>query len=141
MKPYVFLLLSIVISVSFIGCVSTSGNSSSPSTAQQVETALLTVANVVQTINTGFLTAAPTVEQILTLTHNAGDAQVLANVANQDSTLTPALNTLAAQINTAVKASVAAGATPAQQQAAVSAAVSPSAISAIVAPIAAATPK
>lgn len=102
-------------------------------TAQKVQNALLTVDNVLQQLNTGVQTAAPTVEAILTMTHNQGDATAVNKVAADSAAATPAITAL---LNS-VQAAIAASQTPAQQIAAVNAATSPQTAAAIVAPIAA----
>jgi hypothetical protein len=106
------------------------------STATQIENGLLTAENILQQFNTGLQTVAPTVDTILTLTHNQGDAAAVNNVATQSAAMTPALTTLLSAVNTAIKAS-----TPgASQIAAVNAALSPATAAAIAAPVAAANP-
>lgn len=131
------LCLSAFFSIGTTGCASNGTLTPAAQTdASNVENALLTAANVLQQLNTGLQTAAPTVETLLTLTHNQGDAQSVNNIVATTAAATPALTTLLANVQTAIKAAT----TPASQIAAVNAATTPAAIAQIVAPIAAAAP-
>jgi len=117
------------------GCAAGGGLTPAAQTdVTNVETALNTVANVLQQANTGFQTAAPTLETILTLTHNQGDAAAVNDLAVQTKAVTPAITTLLNQVNTAIASAT----TPAAQQAAVNTALSQSSVGAIVNTVAAA---
>ena len=129
------LLVTLLSCMALVGCATSSGTSSTTSTAAKVQSALLTVSNVIQQLNTGLQVAAPTVNAILTLTHNQGDASAVNQVAQDSAAFTPALQSLLNTVQTAIASSQ----TPAQQIAAVNAAVSPQTVSAIVAPITAAS--
>lgn len=133
---YLFLLcLGCVPAVMLSGCISDGTLTPAvTSDAAKVESALGTVANVLQQFNTGLQTAAPTIDALLTVTHNQGDADYVNNVVATTAAATPALTTLLANVQTAIKTAT----TPAAQIAAVNAALSPASISAVVAPIAAA---
>lgn len=142
-------LLSIVIGAyALFGCATkttttapASGTTPVTTTSKiaQVESTLLTVANVIQQVNSGLLAAAPTVESILTLTHNQGDSTQIAGLANNDAVISAGVSTLLSNVQNAITASQAINAPPAAQQAAISAAITPAAVAAIVAPIAAVT--
>ena len=146
-KSYKFLPLSILCSLVLFGCApnQSTGSSTLPvavapaaptvSTATKVQNALLTVDNVLQQLNTGVQTAAPTIEAILTMTHNQGDASAVNQVAVDSAAATPAI---AALLNT-VQVAIASSTTPAAQIAAVNAATSPQTAAAITSPITPAT--
>lgn len=133
MKKFHSILIVPIVSLAMFACTST--GQISPGAAADIQTALLTVGNVIQQLNTGLRTVAPSAEAILALTHNQGDAASVNDVITQSNAGSAALTTLLANVSTAIQAAT----SPAAQQAAVSAAVSPQAVSAIVAPIAAAT--
>jgi hypothetical protein len=122
-----FLLIA-PLALFFTGCTSTGGIS--PTADTDLQNALLTVANVVQQLNTGVQTIGPSVSTILSMTDNQGDATAVNNVIAKSATGETALETLLANVSTAVQNA----STPAAQQAAVSAAVSPAAVAAIVSP-------
>jgi hypothetical protein len=100
-----------------------------------------TIAAAIQTINTGLLAAAPTINELLVATGNSGDATAFSKLISTDTTVsalaTPLVNALLANVQTAITAS--AGQGPAVQQAAVNAALSTPAVNAVVAPVIAAT--
>lgn len=128
------LYLTIPLILCLFGCATTSTGASATSTSTKIQNALLTASNVLQQLNDGLQTAAPTVDALLTLTHNQGDAAAVNNVASESAAFTPALQALLATLNTAIKSST----TPTAQIAAVNTALSPATTSVIVAPIAAA---
>jgi hypothetical protein len=140
MKLKSILSLLACFALSSCGTTSTTTTTTAPpaalpttSTAAKVQSALLTIDNVLQQLNTGVQTAAPTIEAILTMTHNQGDATAVNKVAVDSAAATPAITALLNSVQTAIAAST----TPAQQIAAVNAATSPQTAAAIVAPIAA----
>lgn len=131
MKKFLFLPF-LIITFFFFGCSSTGTGST---VVTDIENALLTSENVLQQLNTGVQTVAPTLSTLLTMTHNQGDATAVNNVASESAALTPALTALLGSVQTAISSST----TPSAQVAAVNVALSPATASAIVAPIAAAT--
>lgn len=127
------LVIPILAAFCLFGCATNGGSTNS--TVTDVQNGLNTVAHVLQQLNTGLQTAAPTVSALLTLTHNQGDAAAVNSVASESAAFTPALQTLLTSVQTAIASST----TPTAQIAAVNTALSPATVSAIVAPIATAT--
>ena len=126
-----FACIGFLVTAPITGCAS--NGSLTPTAATDIQNALLTSENVLQQLNTGLQTAAPSIDTLLTLTHNQGDASAVNNVVAESAAAAPALNALLATVNAAIKSS----STPQAQVAAVNAALSPTTAAAIVAPIAA----
>ena len=141
MKNLLAFCLTFTLAALVSGCAGTSSTTTgttpaaTPTTAQKIQAALLTTANVLQQSNTGLQKTAPTIEAVLTQTHNQGDAQAVNQVATESAAFTPALANLLNLVATAI----AAAPTPAAQVAAVNTALSPASVAAIVAPIQTAT--
>lgn len=129
MKHLILAFLLAVSPLAFYGCASF--GTFTPAASADIQNALLTSENVLQQLNTGLQTAAPSIDAILTMTHNQGDAAAVNNVIAQSAAATPALTALLANLNTAIKAAP----TGPAQVAAVNAALSPATVAAIVAPI------
>ena len=124
------------------GCAS-SGSTTSVSTSTgtiAVPTTALntayTVANVLQQFNTGLQASLPTITQVATATHNTGDLGYVQDAAVASNLI----SSLVTAFTNTVKASAAAGATPAQTQAAVNAVLAPPAVAQTAANVVSTTP-
>lgn len=121
------------------GTASTTFSATPASVGAKVQKVLGTVSNISQQLNTGLQAAAPTLETVLSMLHNQGDASILASDTSTANIENTAIQALLTNEQTAIATATATGATQQQKQAAVSQALSPATIAAIIAPIQAAT--
>jgi hypothetical protein len=132
---YIFLAFCVT------GCA-TSGSTTltTPTGSLAVPTATLntgyTVANILQEFNTGLTASLPTVNQVLTATHNTGDAGIVNDVVVG----TNLVSALVSAFTSTVKASQASGASAAQTQAAASAVLAPANVATIAANVVSTSP-
>jgi hypothetical protein len=124
------ILLTPLLAVFFlVGCAN---GQFSNTAGTDISNALSTVANVLQQGNNGLQTAAPSINTVLTTTHNQGDASAVNTVIAESAAAAPALQALLGVLDAAIKANTA----PAAQVTAVNNALSPATINAIVTSVA-----
>jgi len=125
--PPATLLVLLLIPLFIIGCAAGGGlTPQAQADVTALENYVSEAATFAQELNTGLQTDAPSVEALLTLTHNQGDAQTLASVANSSTLASGAISILQANLAAAIKANQG---NAAAQQAAVNQALSPASVS------------